>query len=341
MNMRSDLLKYGEAARCVNTTRPLTPTLPTQELRLTVNSIRTCSIDGCDKKHRSRGWCSIHYQRWLRDHSPICSIDGCDNPARKRGWCETHYARWRKHGDVNVVKKPARHESPTCSIDGCDNPTSGHGWCTMHYKRWHRYGDPNVIRTRASSTCSIEGCDRKCYGRGWCHMHYQRWRRNGDANTVIHDLSLSTEQRFWQNVDKTAYCWIWTAFCNRQGYGKFKYPNGQLAHRYSYELHFGPIPDELTIDHRCFNPACVRPDHLQVMTHVGNAKNQRRAHATHCAKGHEYTEANTLMVTMHRPSGAERTARRCRRCKAIGDANRKRRLKAARHAKLTASVPHA
>jgi hypothetical protein len=72
-------------------------------------------------------------------------------------------------------------------------------------------------------------------------------------------------------VDKFTGCWLWQGYHQPNGYGKFSY-NGQprYAHRVSYELHVGPIPNNLVIDHLCGNTRCVNPDHLEAVTQQTN-----------------------------------------------------------------------
>lgn len=85
-------------------------------------------------------------------------------------------------------------------------------------------------------------------------------------------------------------------------------------HRLSYELFVGPIPDELVIDHKCYNPPCVNPDHLQVVTFRDNMVKFGRtnigavhARKTHCPQGHPYDERNTCFT------GRGRQCRACQR----------------------------
>lgn len=94
-------------------------------------------------------------------------------------------------------------------------------------------------------------------------------RKRVYGRAFVPRLPLSEEvQRFWRFVDKTDACWLWMGSCSSAGYGKFADKNRRHvgAHRFSYELHSGsPIPKGMVIDHLCRTPACVRPDHMEVV----------------------------------------------------------------------------
>lgn len=73
--------------------------------------------------------------------------------------------------------------------------------------------------------------------------------------------------RFWKYVEKAlpGECWRWVGVTDEHGYGKLTMPYGQSpikAHRLSWEMHFGPIPEGAGILHTCDNPNCTNPEHL-------------------------------------------------------------------------------
>ena len=87
------------------------------------------------------------------------------------------------------------------------------------------------------------------------------------------------EERFWSKVNKDTEsgCWEWKASTTIGGYGSFSDQNRKSisAHRYSYEFHYGGIPEGMHVMHKCDNPKCVKPDHLSVGTHLDNMRDKK------------------------------------------------------------------
>lgn len=131
------------------------------------------------------------------------------------------------------------------------------------------------------------------------------------------------QARFWSKValPNEQGCMLWLKATDKDGYGVFGTTSGQRrAHRVSYELAYGPIPDGLVIDHvrakGCTNTNCVAPAHLEAVTQAENVLRSRglpaiHAAKTHCHRGHAFDEKNT-----YRYLRRGRPARNCRACAA-------------------------
>ncbi len=119
----------------------------------------------------------------------------------------------------------------------------------------------------------------------------------------------TAHERFWAKVDKGdgSGCWLWTGCTATSRGGKLYglFFNGEKlegAHRWAYRHEVGPISSGHDVDHvktrGCVSTLCIRPQHLEAVTHRENllrgdtfqAKNVAK---THCPRGHPYDEANT------------------------------------------------
>ena len=83
-------------------------------------------------------------------------------------------------------------------------------------------------------------------------------------------------KRFFKYVKKTSTCWLWTGGKLRRGYGQFHASGEIQAHRVSYKIHIGKIPEKLIILHKCDNPSCVNPEHLIAGTQKQNIEDSIR-----------------------------------------------------------------
>ena len=122
--------------------------------------------------------------------------------------------------------------------------------------------------------------------------------------------TIPLAERFWARVKKTDTCWLWQGETG-DGYGRIA-ENGRkrLAHHVSLALAGRTIPDGLEIDHLCRVRSCVRPDHLEAVTHRENnlRGDNRKRSQTHCLRGHSLSGANVYTT----PGTTKRACRACR-----------------------------
>lgn len=128
-------------------------------------------------------------------------------------------------------------------------------------------------------------------------------------NTVIRERIMAHSY-----PEPNTGCWLWAGDHVKGGYGRTAI-NGRkwLAHRAAYEAFVAPIPEGLTIDHLCKQPACCNPAHLEPVTMKentmrGNSFSRINAEKTHCKLGHELAGEN-----LYRYKDGRRECRKCMR----------------------------
>ena len=85
-------------------------------------------------------------------------------------------------------------------------------------------------------------------------------------------------------------CWLWPAYCNRDGYAEAKLDGrSRLLHRWLFERYVGPIPPGKVLRHTCDTPNCVNPEHMLIGTHADNVAD--RVRRRRCARGEQHGRA--------------------------------------------------
>ncbi len=117
------------------------------------------------------------------------SCSNCQRKAVCRGFCDLHYRRWLKYGDADVACPPPRPRS-SCSIEGCEHEYWANGYCRTHAMRVRSTGDPHKnarqvrAEKRAATPCSSPGCEGRHHRDGWCQKHWTRIQKYGDPDYV-------------------------------------------------------------------------------------------------------------------------------------------------------------
>jgi hypothetical protein len=163
---------------------------------------------------------------------------------------------------------------------------------------------PDIRHGHVLRLCERESCQTPFYARnrsvakGQGRFCSNAYRFEWMAETAVDrakKYSRSVEERFWSKVDKSGECWLWLGAKGDKGHGLFWFAGRQDgAHRVSYILAHGPIPDGFWVLHNCPDgdePSCVRPAHLWLGTVTDNnrdmfAKGRGAVGDNHPARSH-------------------------------------------------------
>lgn len=239
-----------------------------------------------------------------------CQVQNCERPYRCSGFCSLHYDRMRRHGTTDVNLPPVR----ICQVPDCGLPHNCQGYCKAHYKRLLIHGDVQAWKPLRKLPNSDERED--IVGRILAKCE---WLESG--------------------------CVEWHGDRLPNGYGVISW-NGRawVVHRVMYTVRVGPIPtdDDWTVDHLCFNRACVNVGHLEVVTRTENslrgeglliARANKAKHAaarTHCHRGHDLAEVGQYAI-----EGGRRQI--CKQCSKDDWAKQSARINARKRAEYAAS----
>jgi hypothetical protein len=129
----------------------------------------------------------------------LCTIQGCGKPHRAKGYCSAHYWSWRNNGDPLIGRPRQLRMSGKCLVNGCDKKARSGGMCHGHYKKarltanpvhrirqiiylrvyhwWPETKKKALIRSRSSQSREV----RRKYLKTYRHDPKERWRLAANA----------------------------------------------------------------------------------------------------------------------------------------------------------------
>jgi hypothetical protein len=168
-----------------------------------------------------------------------------------------------------------------CSVEGCEEKHRTKGFCIYHYDRF-RNGltlEARGPRFAKGQKCIHEDCDSIYIAKGYCDRHYRMIKKQGKIIKSIYDMSEFERFNTFVSYNKDNGCIEWIRSIDEWGYGQFRSTSKKKivrAHRFIYEHHYGAIPPDLIICHKCDNPRCVNISHLFCGTHQDNSDDKIR-----------------------------------------------------------------
>ncbi len=249
----------------------------------------------------------------------ICSFDGCGRPSLTATmYCTTHHLQIKSGKPLSPICVRESRKRGMCSHPGCEREHSCKGFCDTHYNQLRRLGAVKDVRIIfKNETCRFDNCDNKTFSVGFCAGHYQQMK----AGKTLKPLYLTQKKRGTSPKitcderpcpvrDLEGMCHVLRG-ADADTYGLvrvFGHKSKKSAHRIIWEKMNGPIPYGLVVDHVCMVKGCCNENHLRLVTHTVNLREnvRPRKKITHCKNGHSLDGNNVVT--------AKSGKRRCRIC---------------------------
>lgn len=174
-----------------------------------MKEIRNCSVSGCSREYRAKGYCATHWKRlnkygYVPDNpvrsigvnNYLCSAENCDRKLHANSLCINHYREVRRRAAGAEARKK---REPNCSVELCEEVHYSLGYCVNHYSRLKSTGDlkenvPFKKFIRGQVGCLVTSCDRPHHSNGVCRSHNTTYRTyNISVDRLVELLSSSCE----------------------------------------------------------------------------------------------------------------------------------------------------
>lgn len=147
------------------------------------------------------------------------------------------------------------------------------------------------------NVCDVVTCEKPAHAKGFCSVHYERWKKNGDPNNPGRYSRGTIEERlrYTSWVVTEAGCWEWCGGKRKGGYGRLTFGGKSfVTSRLAYETWVGSIPEGYVVRHKCDNPPCINPEHLEVGTHKDNTRDKMSRNRLRVRSGSSHGQAKLL-----------------------------------------------
>ena len=171
---------------------------------------KKCSLDGCNRPHKAKGLCELHYRRRKSDIAPDkplkgygkkCTLEGCNREFFAKGLCRIHYGRKQQGIRLDKPIPECAKVEKLCAHEGCNRPARTRLYCSLHHTRNERglpMDDPLRYSTPVKE-CTVEGCSKRVWSQGYCNPCHKKRAKELLNQTDVKDWVLGKEHHTRQD----------------------------------------------------------------------------------------------------------------------------------------------